>query len=224
MKTKLSLKTRLTSLLTASIILTAYCPAQSSAALIVIVTGDANGSGSTWVFNGTSEVSTTFTLTSFGAVPQINWYVHNGMDLSGDLVSEANGNSPGSTGHSILGGTATGSSSGAFFFDGIGFSSDGIAGTGADDFAWLLGTQPVHEFIDGETLTFDNYTLQTDIDITRFGEGATAITANGDVVKVDSSSTVLGDLTIRFEAVPEPSSSLLFSIGLISLIVRRARS
>ncbi len=192
-------------------------------ALLITVTGDANGSGSVWVFNGfCGSVATGGTLSSLSKGPTINYYWHFGSALSGEIASEANYNNSNSIGHSITGGSVSGSKSGAFTFDGLFLNSDN---SNSDDFAWLIGSQPSHSFQPEEIITFSNYTLQTNLDITTFGEGATAITTNGDSFTVTSTTAAIGDLAMTFTAqsVPEPSSSALLGLGGLSLLVRRRR-
>ncbi len=193
----------------------------ANAALTVTVTGDADGSnGTTWVFNGTSEVvvgeTVGFTL---GAV---NIWDHTGGDFSGDFTHD--GIYPfGALLANSTSGAVSGSVSGSFEFDGI-FVSDGDQ-VGEDMFGWVIVHEPTHTFVTGETITYTNYTIKTGFFITTFGEDSSAITSNGDTFTVSSSSEVAGDLTLTFSAVPvpEPSSATFLGLGTIGLLARRKR-
>ena len=198
---------------------------EAQSALTVTVAGDAEGSGSVWTFNGTTEVGITATLFSLGGNTSINNFSHASGALNGEYVSNTNYNDAISIGHTITGGSVSGSSSGSFSFDGLFLDSDGAVG--GDDFAWLIGNQAFHGFVDGEVLSFDNYTLQTNLDIMTFGEGINAISSNGDNFKVSSSTQAIGDLSLSFTAqsnVPEPSSGILFLLGVSVCALWRRRA
>ena len=191
-------------------------------ALLITVTGDANGSGSMWVFNGTS-VSTAGGEISGGLIsPLVNRWSHGSGELSGEYVAD-NKYDDFDVVADVLSGSVAGSVSGSFLFDTLRLDSD--SSMGSDDFTWMIGSQSPHTIVKDETITYSNYTLQTNLDITTFGEGANAITTNGDSFTVGSTTERIGDLTLTFTAqvVPEPSSSALHGLGGLSLLIRRRR-
>ncbi|MGJ8654806.1 MAG: PEP-CTERM sorting domain-containing protein [Akkermansiaceae bacterium] len=199
----------------------------SEATLSVTVTGDALGNGSTWVFNGTSVVtlSSDNELEEFDAEKNVNYYFHSSGDFDGNYTDQSIYSTKYYRGFTMDGGTVEGSTSGGFTFDGLLVDGDGGgAAAGGDDFGWLLGDQSPHTFVAGETLTFTNYTLVTDLDITTFGFDATKIDNNGDTFTVSSESEPMGFLTMTFTAVPEPSSTLLLGLGAMTFVTRRKRN
>ena len=201
--------------------------ASSQAALFVNVTGDADGSGSTWVFNGTTLMRTTTNLEDNDREGLVNVFYHNNSELDGELYTDTQYKNYFSPDYAYSG-SASGSETGAFTFSRLYFDSDNAdAGAGGDDFGWIIGNQPSNTFFTGETLTFTNYTLTTDLDITTFGDGATAISDNGDTFTVRSTSELMGDLTMTFTAaaapVPEPSSFALLGLGALALTIRRRK-
>lgn len=98
---------------------------------------------------------------------------------------------------------------------------DSDAANGGDDFGWYIAG----DLAERETLTLSG-TSEAQIDITKFGEGATLIQNVGDNFSINNSSDTdsKGVITLNFTAIPEPSSALLCGLGVLGILILRRRN
>lgn len=190
----------------AAVLALGLCVAGSASALTIDVTGVAGSGTSVLTFSGTS---------SAGSLPgsaQVDGFfvVANGQQFT-NLNSWFGGFSGGFGTNVTLGlgsgATVTGSSSGIHALDGFRLTTN-------PSLVWFADGA----FPGNETLTFSG-SASSPFEITSI----TGISGLGDETTV-TATNALGDLTVNFSAVPEPSTVLLLGGGLLGLAARGRRS
>jgi hypothetical protein len=184
--------------------------AGSTAALVIDVSGVVGSGTTTWNFSGTTgawavgpDQDGDFALGTNELWGRLNNFQWPDFD-SGPFGTFSEINIVLSNGASV-----TGSNSGAHLIEGFTFES-------FPRFAWFADGA-----FDGglETMTFSGLaTAAFEISLL---DGIDGI---GDLTTVTANDNVLGNLTMNFTAVPEPSTALLMGLGLAGLGVRRRLS
>ena len=202
--------------------------AQPALAVLNINVSGVIGSNTTiWEFSGSYETANNFDFTlddssNFAlASTLINQFDGNTQETGGLDFTEVHNFEVFSPG-TFVSGSLLGSESGSFQALGLLFDDDD--GQFADDFAWTLGNGETLQFAPRETITFTNYIVEhTGFDISDFDQDApgASILQNGDFFSTTSND--LGGLNLNFTAVPEPSSLVLLTGGLVSLTAFRSR-
>ncbi len=187
---------------------------ESQADLVVSVSGVIGSGVTEWTFSGSYDVAVSDSWPGAGfhsfnsrrTRRAINDFDHLPNHLSGDYSAEGTFvpvNAEGmETRHHALsqGATVTGTVSGSHDLDGV-FLVSNAADSRDDDWGWYASGA----FGEEETLTFSG-TGTVALDISLFGEGATAIQNPGDTFTV-SSMTEITPLQLQFTAVPEPRAT-----------------